>query len=331
MRGSEAPVALGLASMSDPEDPTASSGWPASTLAALRGLADRVVAIHDTRETILLRASLIAGAIPALRPAHLGAADTRQRLWTLGRASRPYARARARATAAQARAAGPLDGLVQAGGDYPAPAGLRMVTYQDSTVVQAHRSYPWAHLQGLSPRALASLVERQRSAYASAAACCAFSHWTAESIVRDYGIPSHRVHVIGLGSNHVFAEANHEARDWEVPRFLFVGHDWERKNGELVLRSFAEVRSRFPQATLDLVGGHPPVAAGGVTGHGRLALDVAAERSQLVALYARATAFVMPSVHEPAGAVHVEAQAPGYPRSARATAGPPRASARAAT
>jgi glycosyltransferase involved in cell wall biosynthesis len=46
--------------------------------------------------------------------------------------------------------AGALDGFVQNGGDYAAPAGLPMVTYQDSTVVQAVDAYPWRHLLGLS-------------------------------------------------------------------------------------------------------------------------------------------------------------------------------------
>ena len=39
-------------------------------------------------------------------------------------------------------------------------------------------------------------------------------------------------------------------RDWSTPRYLFVGLDWERKNGQLVLDAFAQVRVQHPDAEL---------------------------------------------------------------------------------
>jgi glycosyltransferase involved in cell wall biosynthesis len=188
-----------------------------------------------------------------------------------------------------------------------------MVTYQDSTVVQAFEAYPWAHLRGLSSRDVKGLVRRQRAAYESAVGCCTFSHWVADSIVSDYGIPADKVHVVGLGSNGSFAEAGQGGRDWSTPRFLFVGFDWARKNGQLVVDAFQAIRERYPDATLDLVGGHPRVEVEGVTGHGLLAMGDPTGRARLTALYRGATVFVMPSVHEPAGTVHIEAAAAGIP------------------
>ena len=307
-------LALGMAAMGDPEDPTANSGWPASTLAGLRNCVASVVAVSDTPEHGSARAALAAGALLGVRFSDLRRPSLgKARLWNVGKASRPYAAARARAVESQLAGAAPLDGFIQNGGDYLAPAGLPMVTYQDSTVVQAFEAYPWAHLQGLSRREIDALVRRQRAAYESAVACCTFSHWVADSITSDYGIPTSKVHVVGLGSNNSFSEAHPGAREWSTPRFLFVGFDWARKNGELVLDAFATVRQRHPDATLDLVGGHPRVALEGVTGHGLLAMDDPAGRAKLTALYRQATAFVMPSVHEPAGTVHIEAAAAGIP------------------
>jgi glycosyltransferase involved in cell wall biosynthesis len=298
----------------DPEDPTAASGWPASTLAALREIVGRVVAVSDTPESGRARAALVTGALLGARPSDLRhAALGRARLWTVGNASWPYALARARAVNAQLARDGPLDGFVQNGGDYPAPAELPMVTYQDSTVVQALDAYPWAHLRGLSSREIKGLIRRQRAAYESAVGCCTFSHWVADSIISDYGISASKVHVVGLGSNNSFSQDDPGARQWSTPRFLFVGFDWVRKNGEVVLDAFAAVRQRYPDATLDLVGGHPRVALEGVTGHGLLAMDDPAGRARLTALYRRATVFVMPSLHEPAGTVYIEAAAAGIP------------------
>jgi glycosyltransferase involved in cell wall biosynthesis len=307
-------LALGMAAMADPEDPAASSGWPASVLGALRELVERVVPVSDTPYDGSARAALAAGAVLGLRPSDLGMPSrARQKLWTVGQASWPYAVARASAVRRGLASAGALDGFVQNGGDYRGPPGIPMVTYQDSTVVQAVEAYPWPHLRGLSRSQVNGLVRRQRAAYRSAVACCTFSHWVADSIISDYGIPASKVHVVGLGSNASFAEAGDGDRQWSTPRFLFVGFDWRRKNGELVLDAFTRVRERFPDATLDLVGGHPRVALDGVRGHGLLAMNDAEERARLTALYRQATVFVMPSLHEPAGTVHVEAAAAGIP------------------
>ncbi len=307
-------ITLAMAAMGDPEDPTASSGWPTSVLRALTELAGRVVPVSDTPNHGLALAALAAGAALGLRPSDLvRPGRARERRLTVGKASFPYAVARERSVRAQLAAAGELDGFVQNGADYRAPAGIRMVTYQDSTVAQAVDAYPWPHLRGLSRGQIKGLVRRQRAAYRSAVGCCTFSRWVADSIVSDYGIPEEKVHVVGLGSNNSFGDIDQGERQWSTPRFLFVGFDWARKNGDLVLDAFARVRERFPDATLDLVGGHPRVELEGVTGHGLLAINDPIGRARLTNLYRQATAFVMPSLHEPAGTVHVEAAAAGIP------------------
>jgi glycosyltransferase involved in cell wall biosynthesis len=102
-------------------------------------------------------------------------------------------------------------------------------------------------------------------------------------------------------------------RDWSRPRFLFVGLDWERKNGPALLAAFAALRERVPDAHLDVVGGHPRLEADGVTGHGRLDLADPDDRARMRALYESATVFVMPSLHEPLGLSHIEAAAAGIP------------------
>ena len=312
MQRTPASLALGMAAMGDPEDPAANSGWPASVLGALREAVSRVVPVSDTPYDRKGRAALAAGALLGVRPSDLARPrHAKARLWTVGQGSLPYARARFRSVEAQLAGAGTLDGFVQNGGDYPAPADLPMVTYQDSTVLQAVDAYPWAHLRGLSAGEIRGLVRRQRAAYRSATGCCTFSHWVAESITSDYGIAEGKVHVVGLGSNNSFADAQEGEREWSSPRFLFVGFDWARKNGELVLDAFTRVRESFPEARLDLVGGHPRVALEGVTGHGPLAMNDPAGRAELTALYRSATVFVMPSLHEPAGTVHIEAAAAG--------------------
>jgi glycosyltransferase involved in cell wall biosynthesis len=195
-----------------------------------------------------------------------------------------------------------------------------MVTYQDSTLAQALRSYPWPHLRGLSANEIERELRRQRAAYASAVGCCVLSHWAAQSLAADYGLPPEKIHVVGLGANHVIDGAQ-VVRDWSHPRFLFVGLDWERKNGPGLLRAFARFHEEVPEATLDLVGGHPRIDHPGVRGHGPLRLGDPAGAQKLADLYRSATVFVLPSLHEPSGTVHVEAAAAGIPSIGSASGG----------
>jgi glycosyltransferase involved in cell wall biosynthesis len=43
-------------------------------------------------------------------------------------------------------------------------------------------------------------------------------------------------------------------RDWSTPRFLFVGNDFERKNGVAVVSAFKRLRDQVSEARLDVVG-----------------------------------------------------------------------------
>ena len=185
----------------------------------------------------------------------------------------------------------PLDAVVQIGTGYGLPAGLRIATFEDMTVKQA-LSLPYPEFQHLSRLEQDKAIERQARAYSHAFACCFTTNWAANSAVDDYGVPRSKVRVVGVGRNH---SPRPVTRDWSVPRFLFVGFGWERKNGDGVVRSFVRVRESVPEARLDLVGGHPQVDVEGVTGHGLLSLDEDDERRKLDDLFETATCFVMPS------------------------------------
>jgi glycosyltransferase involved in cell wall biosynthesis len=149
--------------------------------------------------------------------------------------------------------------------------------------------------------------------------CAAAGQWTADSLAGDYDVGRERIAVVGFGANHRAIEA---LRDWHAPRFLFVGIDWERKGGPLLLRAFERLRSTIPTARLDVIGGHPPLQQEGVTFHGVLSQKVEREREVVLELFSRATCFAMPSQVEPFGIVHVEAAAAGIPSIGSSIGGP---------
>lgn len=204
---------------------------------------------------------------------------------------------------------GRVDGVVQMGTGMLLATDAPVVVYDDMTVRQASR-YPYRNWSTLPHRALESRVRHQRRVYEKARVCCFTTTWGARSVIDEYHVPRQHVRVVGSGSPEVPRLIK---RDWSRPRFLFVGVDWPRKNGPRVIEAFRAVRAAYPDATLDLVGGHPPVDAPGVTGHGLLKRSDATESQKLRALFDDATVFVMPSLFEPGGIVFGEAAAAGIP------------------
>ena len=69
----------------------------------------------------------------------------------------------------------------------------------------------------------------------------------------------------------------------------------------------------MPSAELHVVGNHPDLASGGIVGYGVLDERNPKASRRLESLFQRATCFVMPSHHEPAGIVYAEAAATGVP------------------
>lgn len=206
------------------------------------------------------------------------------------------------------RRGSPVSGIVQLASDfYVHRPHAPLVTYDDMTIRQAVAfDYKAWRMAG---RDLRWRIERQCHAYQQAAACCTRSAWAAASICSDYGIDPGKVKVVGVGRNREIAPS--PRRDWTKPTFLIVAADWERKNGPRLLAAFAEVRQRHPRAVLHVVGNHPRIEAPGVQAHGYLSLNDEREKARLDELFALATCFVMPSLHEPLGISYAEAGAAG--------------------
>ncbi len=295
----------------DGESPSTRSGTPYGLASGLRARGAEVVHVRAEPGPLPeLAAEALLTAVQLPRSAARGRENLVRRSRSAALCRPELGALRSRAARRRLNGAGGIDAVLQVGTGLSVPHELPTVTHDDMTVVQAVR-HGYAEWGALSRRAVDARIDLQRAAYEQAVACCVEGGWAARSLVEDYGIPPEKVHVVGVGRNREIPVTGE--RDWTKPRYLFVGRDWERKNGPAVVRAFERLRADIPEARLDLAGGHPPVDSPGVTGHGLLSLDDPVERGRLDELFSRATCFVMPSLFEPFGLVFAEASAAGIP------------------
>ena len=293
----------------DPTRPATWSGTPSGIIGGLRAVGVEPVPVNVSPPRWLEQSAVAVTSLPYLRPAR-SVKGSIVRAREAARSSRGYTALQSRSAPHVLRGVGPLDGIVQIGTGFTIATDVPVATFEDMTVMQT-RTHPYLGWDLLSDGTFDARVERQRRAYQGARACCLTSTWAAESVVRDYGIPEHKVHAVGVGRNR--EPASDVERDWGRARFLFVGLDWQRKNGAGVLRAFARLRAVLPTAHLDVVGGHPPLREPGTSGHGILRLDVPEQAERLNQLFGAATCFVMPSHSEASAIAYVEAAANGLP------------------
>jgi len=144
-----------------------------------------------------------------------------------------------------------------------------------------------------------------RRVFQSAAGLVAWSNWTKQSFVEDYGCREEDVAIIPPGIN--LEEFSIGDRNHEVPRILFVGGDFERKGGDLLLDVFRKrLRGR---AELILVTRGAVESEPGVRVHH----NVHANSKALQELYRSSDIFALPTRADCFSLVCMEAQAAGLP------------------
>lgn len=144
-----------------------------------------------------------------------------------------------------------------------------------------------------------------RQLFARANGFVAWSNWTKESFVNDYGCRDEDVIVIPPGID--LQEFSIGDRNHELPRILFVGGDFVRKGGDLLLKVF---RDRLVgKAELILVTAADLAPEPGVS----LYRDLKPNSDTLRQLYATSDIFVLPTRADCYSLVCMEALAAGLP------------------
>jgi glycosyltransferase involved in cell wall biosynthesis len=148
-----------------------------------------------------------------------------------------------------------------------------------------------------------------RRAFLAARRCVGWSEWVRRSFVRDYGVPEERTAVQPPGLDlSLWKAPERPPRQAGTPlRMLFVGGDFRRKGGPLLLDVFREsLRGRYE---LDIVTREPVEPEPGVRVHRGLT----AGSDALLGLYRAVDLFVLPTLADCQPVASMEAMAMGLP------------------
>ena len=192
---------------------------------------------------------------------------------------------------------------------------VESVLYIDCTHRQSAQYWPrWNPLTG---NELTRWYDRERAEYHRARHLFAFCEPTRQSLLHDYGLPPDRVTTTGAGVNLDALPVLDGTAD--APTILFIGNDFVRKGGPVLLEAFRTVRAVIPDARLQLVGTDPRIPRqDGVQVLGRIH-----ERAAIERLYRKASVLAVPSHFDPFPLVLLEAMAFGLPTISTTSCGIP--------
>jgi glycosyltransferase involved in cell wall biosynthesis len=204
-------------------------------------------------------------------------------------------------------------------GDYGEISGVPQYFYFDMSVAGLRHLYAVPAFRSFlnvayTDKILEKRMNRQRSIFRNAAGLFAMSKHAARGVVEAYNVEPERVHVIHPGCNvKIDTGVSHRAPH-SKPYILFVGTEFKRKAGDLVIEAYKKFKGS-KEVDLLIVGPEERDITlelpAGVYVKGRV------PRSELPAYFQNASLFVMPSWYDAFGIAFAEALCYGVPVIAR--------------
>ena len=188
----------------------------------------------------------------------------------------------------------------------------------DSNILLSQHGASTGHSEAvvLKPREVRAIAAREAAIYRGAAAIFTLSERTRRSFIEDFGVPADRVRAIYGGPNFDpdMLEQRAPNGSQRPPTVLFVGRQFARKGGDILLAAFRKARARVPDAELIVIGPDQIDGAGaGVRSLGFVNKATPSGWRTLVEAYANADVFCLPTRFEAFGVAYIEAMHFGLP------------------
>lgn len=168
------------------------------------------------------------------------------------------------------------------------------------------KSFAFSGFQNIDKTTFSYNLKRQSDFLGKDKIILSMSHWLTNFINEK---TPHRAVYVGGGINVKAFSIPIHLRD--AATFLFVGKDFYRKGGDLVVAAFQKIKQLYPEAKLIIAGpdslSSEITAIKGIQFVGNVSVDKVSQ------LMASSTIFVMPSRFEAYGLVFIEAMAMGMP------------------
>lgn len=173
----------------------------------------------------------------------------------------------------------------------------------------------------LSGETIRSGTEVENLALARCDSAVYSSSWAADSAVKDHRGDPAKVHVVPFGPNLARTPTAESVarsiarRSRRTCKLVYIGYDWERKQGDLVVRVQQNLEQRGIPTELVIIGCEPKLDRQHrrIMVLGQLSKRSAADHERLVETLSNAHFLVVPSKAECYGMVYAEASAYGLP------------------
>ena len=174
-------------------------------------------------------------------------------------------------------------------------------------------AYSYSGFSNIPKGQLIKREKTQKDFYEHCSGIFTMGRWLADFMVKECGIPKEKIHVVGAGINVPVGPEDYSQKRGN--KILFVGKDFERKGGKLVVEAFRILRKKYrTDAELYIVGPEEnPLKEeiSGVNFVGNM------DKERVADYFKMCDVFCMPSYFEAFGIAFCEALANGLPCIAR--------------
>ena len=193
---------------------------------------------------------------------------------------------------------------------------IPIIYMTDATFQQLQGYYPYfSNLAGYNIR---QGIELDKKAFVNASHCMMASDWNKNSAINDYEISSNKISVVPCGANLdvIPAKADLNFETSGQCRLLFLGVEWERKGGDIALKTFQLLQQKGMNPHLHIIGCVPPHDLSNETNITIIPFldkNKKEDFQQLHSIFLATDFLLLPTRAECAGVVFSEASAYGIP------------------